>query len=204
MPDIETKSPRNPQEQRGRKFTCVTYLSEQQLQICLQAHYSQLRGFAYALHDKDVNKDGTPKESHTHVVLWLYNASTVARIRRWFRAVDSEGKEITTTAQVCKDISFSYEYLWHRNDPEKYQYSPDIVVSSDSSIFEKDDPDDNALNALNDIVSGVPLLEVATRYGRDFIYHYKHMESLVSAIMLQQKGGDPFEVPERRSPSAYR
>lgn len=180
----------DPQNERGRKFSCVTYLSDFQLQVALQAHYSAIRGFAYAHHDKDVNKDGTSKEPHTHVVLWLYNPSTVGRIRRWFRAVDSEGKEITTTAQTCKDVVFAYEYLWHRNDPDKYQYSKDIVTASDSSLFEKDDPDDNALNALNDILDGVSLLEVANRYGRDFIYHYKHMQALVGDILAQQEKRD--------------
>ncbi len=195
----DEKISKDPSLQRGRKFTCITYLSESQLQNALQAHYSQLRGFAYALHDKDVNKDGTPKEPHTHVVLWLYNASTIGRIRRWFRALDSDGKEITTTAQVCKDVVFAYEYLYHRNDPDKFQYSPDIITASDPSLFEKDDPDDNAINALNDICNGVSLYDCAQRYGRDFIYHFKHMESLVTAIKIQQSGHDPFPSPYSKS-----
>lgn len=184
--------------QRARKFSCVTYLSEEQIKFSLQCHWSCIRAFAYTYHDMDLNEDGSPKEPHWHIVLWLYNQSTVGRVRRWFRAMDEHQKEITTTAQPCKDVVFAYEYLYHRNDPDKYQYNEHDIRCSDRELFKSDDPDDNAVNALNDILYGVPLQEVMQRYGRDVIFHYSHLRQIVCDIRTMERGYDPYD--ERRYP----
>lgn len=182
------------QNARARKFSCITYCTEEQIKLSLEAHWSCIRAWAYMKHDKDVNSDGTTKEPHYHVVVWLYNASTVGRVRRWFRALDDKQQEITTTAQPCKDVVFAYEYLYHRNDPDKYQYNEKDIQCSDRDLFKSDDPDDNAVNALNDILYGVPLQEVMQRYGRDAIYHYSHLRQIVCDIRAMEKGHDPYKL----------
>lgn len=181
------------QNVRARKFSLVTYCTDEQIQRVLQDHWSVIRGWAYALHDKDTNADGSVKEPHSHILLWLYNASTVARVRRWFRCLDNSQKEVTTTGQVCKDMGFAYEYLYHRNDPDKHQYDENIIKCSDKLLFVGDDPDDNAINALNDILYGVPLQEVMNRYGRDVIFHYSHLRQIVCDIRIAETGRDPFQ-----------
>jgi len=34
----------------------------------------------------------------------------------------------------CNSLRRAYEYLWHKNNPEKHQYSPDIVQTHDFNI----------------------------------------------------------------------
>ena len=51
---------------RYRKFSCITYLNQIQLESCIAKHLNQLRAYAYAYHDKDTREDGTLKEPHTH------------------------------------------------------------------------------------------------------------------------------------------
>lgn len=173
---------------RSRKFSLVTYLVEPDLVTCLNNHQQSIRGFAYAYHDKDETEEGKIKEKHAHVVLWLYNPSDSNRIRRWFHGVDEKGIEANTLAQVCMDVAASYEYLWHKNNPEKYQYDSSIVVSSDPALFEQadDNPESDAYAPLEDLLNGVPLSVVAKRYGRDFIVHYGHYRQIYQDIKREQ------------------
>ena len=111
---------------RSRKFSCITYLSEIQLKVCLLAHSSQIRYYAYALHDKDIREDGTLKEPHIHLILITYNTCSISAIRRWFSGYVDNNGPITTTAQSCSDVFSMYDYLTH-NTKEcialgKYQY----------------------------------------------------------------------------------
>lgn len=78
-----------------------------------------------------------------------------------------------------------FRYLTHQDNPEKYQYSPDDVICSDPSSFEDDVQTDDTWTAVEDLLNGVPLKEVARRYGRDFIYHYSHIRQLVSDIRFE-------------------
>ena len=173
------------ENERSRKFSCVTYLSENQLVQCLNNAGDMIRGFAYCYHDKDINDDGTPKEPHTHFILWLYNQRTVKSIKNWFSGYkDEKGQPINTLVQVCHDIRSATEYLWHANDPDKYQYSKDSVVYSDPALFEFPDTqtEDISILALDDLLSGVSVYDCAKKYGRDFIYHFVHISSVYFAV----------------------
>ena len=77
---------------RSRKFSCITYLNETQLNACLSKHFSQIRCYEYILHDKDTWTEydeaknpehvaGTLKEPHFHLVLVLFNANTVSGVQ---------------------------------------------------------------------------------------------------------------------------
>lgn len=176
---------------KSRKFSLVSYVPAEHILQVLQSHSKSIRGFAYATHDKDLNDDGTLKAIHTHIVLWLYDGRALDDIRRWFRYTDSDGQAVNTLGQFCLDISSAYEYLTHQNTPEKYQYSPDIVVCTDESLFENASEvnEDSALGALNDLIDGMPLREVAAKYGRDFIFHYHHIKLLLDDIKRSECGG---------------
>lgn len=170
---------------RSRKFSLVSYVPAEHILQVLQSHSKSIRGFAYATHDKDLNDDGTSKAIHTHIVLWLYDTRSLDDIRRWFKYVDSDGQAVNTLGQFCLDISSAYEYLTHQNASEKYQYSHDIVVCTDESLFENASEvnEDSALGALTDLLNGVPLRVVAEKYGRDFIFHYSHIKLLIDDIL---------------------
>lgn len=178
----------------SRKFSLVTYLSEQQLNDVLLAHSDQIKAWAYAYHDKDVNDDGSLKVKHCHVVLYVYNSSTVSRIRKWFRALDSDGKEVTTTGQVCSDIFGMWDYLIHADNPEKYQYPETIRNSNMPDFFsgESNCPDDNSLSIVDDMLSGVSIYDMVSRYGRDFCIHFGHYSEVIKAIRRQSEGLDPY------------
>lgn len=174
------------EDQRFRKFSCVTYLSEIQLHECLQRAGDMIRGFAYCYHDKDVNDDGTLKEPHTHLLLWLYQPRSVNSLRGWFDRGfrDEKGEKVNTLLRPCRDIKAAAGYLIHLNDPDKYQYPPESVVYSDPELFINSDiqQEDKSLLALEDLLNGVSPLEVARRYGRDFLYHWGHIRQFLYDI----------------------
>lgn len=174
---------------RVRSFSLLTYLDLFQVQEVLYKHDKQIRAYAYIQHDKDVNDDGLIKTRHVHVLVRLVQARTVSDVINWFSGfVDDKGQLINTLGQEMHDISSSYLYLTH-NTPQsiedgKYQYSVDDIFTNDRSYFEKASysDEDNMSCAVAELLDGVPLRDVAIKYGRDFIIHYNSIRMLVNDI----------------------
>lgn len=162
---------------QSRKWSLVTYLRPQDIAAVFGDKADKVRAYAYCTHDKDEGK-----EPHTHVVVWLNTPYAASTIKNWFRGADSKGELANTLAEPCKDIAAMYRYLIHEDNPEKYQYDPESRICSDPSCFEDDVQTDDTWVAVEDLLNGVPLREVARRYGRDFIYHYSHIRQLVADI----------------------
>ena len=103
-----------------------------------------------ALHDKDINEDGTPKKDHYHLILRY-----------------SEGKQIRT---VAKDLQLpesmiekpkkggfkgGVQYLIHQNARDKYQYEKEIIFGSgDPAEYLKGDADSKGMALMDAIYSG--------------------------------------------------
>lgn len=179
---------------RARKFSCITYLNELQLKVCLLKHPNQIRVHAYAYHDKDVKEDGTLKEPHFHLILITYNAHSVSAIRRWFWGyVDSTGKEITTTAQICSDVFEMYDYLTHSTrkaiEDGKYQYEKDIVQTNDPKYFQGSDESefDSVTIATEMLLNGRKVRDLGKIFGRDFILHYNTIRQYANDVMRLEK-----------------
>ena len=173
-------------EKRSRNFCLITYLTEPALVSCLNNHIQSIRAFEYIYHDKDLKEDGTPKEPHFHLNLILYSARKLSDVRRWFAGGnDLNGLPANTLGQICMDIGSSHDYLTHKEYPDKFQYNSDDIVSSDLALFERKSEfsDDVSWMALNDMLEGVPLQDIAKRYGRDFIYHYGHIKQVYVDIV---------------------
>lgn len=80
--------------------------------------------YAYALHDKDIDKEGKPKKSHWHVLCQWADGRKESTIANAFSCGRYQIKRIETT------WANAVAYLTHANTPEKYQYDESIVVSN--------------------------------------------------------------------------
>lgn len=187
------KKKKNNENTRTRNFSLTSYLIEQQIQICLLQHSNQIKTYAYALHDKDTNEDGTVKEPHFHIILCLYNATTVTAVRRWFSGyTDNNGKEINTLGQKCNNIFSAYDYLTHSTsvaiEQGKYQYPKSIIQTNNKEYFKADETSeyDNMTLAVIDMLNNVPLRELFKKYGRDFIIHYSACAKIVGDIITYE------------------
>lgn len=76
------------------------------------------------LHDSDKNKDGSLKKPHYHVILCYKHPTTMNNVLSFVEF-------LTTTKHVepLNDLLGAYEYLWHKNHPDKAQYKQEDVVT---------------------------------------------------------------------------
>ena len=82
-----------------------------------------IKNYAYILHDKDVNEDGTPKNPHYHIMLRLIDSYDTKYIAGWFGVAEN------FVGKVKSRWADALAYLTHENSPEKYQYDEDEVIS---------------------------------------------------------------------------
>lgn len=136
---------------------------------------SYVEHYAYVCHDMDDN------ETHYHFLLCL------TRSRRLSDVLNSIKKEGSSNVLVesCFSPSSIVRYFTHADNPEKFQYSDNAIVSDvdlsyfDSLLREKPVKEDNVLNAFLDLTEGMPVLDCGKKYGRDFIIHYNHIKELL-------------------------
>lgn len=116
---------------RSRQCMFVLYPESQQAQI---EYCQQNLPCAWALHDKDTyekdgddHKKGDLKKPHVHFVCKFANA-------RYFSGLAKEIGVPVNTINRCNNLYKAYVYLWHKDTPEKYQYSPDIVGTHEFDV----------------------------------------------------------------------
>lgn len=83
--------------------------------------HKDIKFYVSPLHDKDINKDGTPKKAHHHITMCFKNQVRVGT----FDEICAELGALKFHSEqdnVVKDLTSSIEYHWHKNNPEKYQY----------------------------------------------------------------------------------
>ena len=133
---------------RSRQCMFVLYPESQQKQI----EYAQTNfPCAWALHDKDIYtqedfvnyakkhdgetpewKPGDLKKPHMHFVCKFPNA-------RYFSGIAKELSVSEPTIRRVNNLYKAYIYLWHQEDPDKFQYPKTIV-----GTHEFDEPSEHA------------------------------------------------------------
>lgn len=82
-----------------------------------------LKSYAIITHDKDT-ENGVLKEPHFHLILTFDESVHLSTISRTLKVPCPFINKIQTTTRLAQ------EYLIHKNDKSKYQYSPTAVISS--------------------------------------------------------------------------
>lgn len=108
---------------RTRSYATIVYpesAPENWLDILRELKFNVL---VSPLHDKDVNPDGEIKKAHYHVLMLFDGVKSVEQateIRDTFGGVGFEN---------VNSVRGYARYLCHLDNPEKYQYSPEDVLS---------------------------------------------------------------------------
>lgn len=160
-----------------RVYSCevIIYSTPNTIQNCIQ-NWDYIRHWLIALHDKDVDENGAPLKDHCHCYLTFRGNVSFSYIAKNLTLV-SNGAFIVDVANVQR-ISGSYRdcylYAIHANEPDKFQYSPDILFSDSLRFWKRDysTPDNVAYQIVKDMEAGVRLREMAQKYGREFILNY--------------------------------
>lgn len=108
---------------RTRNFATVVYPEStvSNWQEILKAQF--VPAFISPLHDKDLNPGGEAKKSHYHVLLMFDSVKTVEQAKSIFSLIGGVGCE------VVQSLRGYARYLCHLDNPEKFQYSENDVVS---------------------------------------------------------------------------
>lgn len=173
---------RNVDTSRSRYSSCITYcdsrLVERRLQDLVKG--GVVRFYAMMTHDKDViaNDDGTtePKKVHTHVVINTSSPMRMKGARDLFANVDGQQNTLATPFDV-QYLSANVRYLCHLDNPEKYQYSIDAIITNDIDRLGRalqsfiPSPHDDFMQMLKDVLV-MPMAQFASVYGRDGVLNY--------------------------------
>lgn len=187
------------------KFALMSYATVEQIDEVLKEHQMDCKAYAYIEHNRDVHEDGTKKPCHTHIVVYTATSKSEISVRNWFKGcTDEKGERANTfceTQRECKhsDGTTTYEnvdlvgvtcYLVHEDKqgnplPNKYHYKWDDVVSFNlqtlRTFYEqwgRKPKEDNTFEILEALLGGASLLQLARKYGRDFILNYKKYQDL--------------------------
>lgn len=119
-------------EKTDRKFTGVLYQDSENYDCAevLAKLGDFFDDFAWIVHDKDVEEDGSPKKAHVH---WVgkkkENATTLTNVSK-------KGGIAKNYIEYCKSFKKAVRYLVHIDHPNKAQYSiADIDCNFDVNPF---------------------------------------------------------------------
>lgn len=87
--------------------------------------HKTIKEWAYIIHDKDIDKDGNPKEPHIHLYLnFGKSGASFETVAKWFK------DEVQYVCRVKGRKGDMLMYLSHENAPEKHQYSTKEIISN--------------------------------------------------------------------------
>lgn len=135
------------ERKEGKNFQCVLYPDSESYncQLLLNRLSYFWDKFYYILHDSDTYteldydvykeenkkepdwKIGDKKKKHYHVIGSCNSNMTLGRASIKF-GVESN------MVERCKSLKGSIQYLIHKNNPEKYQYGIDEIITNDDNL----------------------------------------------------------------------
>lgn len=160
-------------------FTFVCYNLDDLYKII---NDDNVRDFAWIKHRPEAEK----KTVHWHILVRCENKTT------WTMWNEREFLEnVIIAPSIYRAGAYKmYEYLIHKNNPEKIQYSYDDIVSDNKRYWEglKSDGSsrgrcsvENNLLFLDDLLNLSPF-DMAVKYGRDYIKNYAKYRDFRSAV----------------------
>lgn len=116
----------------NKRYYCIEIIlyTDNELHLSLMNELTQKYNYAYILHDKDKNDDGTFKKEHYHLLLFFRNA-------RWGSSILKEiNIDNPNLIEFRENKAEAVQYLIHSNNLDKYQYNiEDIISDIDISIY---------------------------------------------------------------------
>ena len=159
--------------ERFYSFKCISYANEEHIRNVLSR--GDISHWARILHDKDIKDNGEWKEKHNHIIVVFKANKSIQRVRDIFQ----DGTDQNTLVKVVEDIKHDFDYLTHKNDQDKYQYSIEDVKTDNGDYWKKVTNEEQIQRTSNeefieDLMSDeMSYKGMAIKYGRDFIKNRK-------------------------------
>lgn len=115
-------------KQKVRNFAVVVYPDSTTLNKNWRENLHALghKAIISPIHDKDIDNNGLPKKPHYHVCIFRENATT------WNSCVKTMSANVDSSIKYVEvlrgTIQASYDYMSHKNAPQKAQYKEEDVV----------------------------------------------------------------------------
>lgn len=187
----KTEAPKAKKDKRARRFCLTSYIDPSALRSFI-SKAPWVQHWAMCTHDRDKMEDGSSKETHTHVILYTYDAKTSSAIKKIFDRFSAEyyngkGEAQNTLVQICKDVVAQWYYLVHKYDKEKAQYEPSARICDNTNYWLElcktnalnDGSVNTGLQMFDDMLDGTSTREMIMRYGKEYIYHAQHFKQVV-------------------------
>lgn len=116
--------PSNPKGVTGKYWCFVLYPESAPKNWQELLNKSGLAWAMSPLHEHDLNADGSKKKAHYHVII-IWKASTTYNAVKTF----TQGTMKATVPQVLHSPLGYYRYFTHKDNPEKYQYPENEILS---------------------------------------------------------------------------
>ena len=101
-----------------------------------------IENWAGIIHDSDLNEDGTKKDVHCHIVIKFKYPVSYEKFAKDINMPVQDICKIHTLKpwgnKMIADIGGALLYLTHKNAEDKYQYSDELVVSSNGWDWKKE------------------------------------------------------------------
>lgn len=166
---------------RGQFFNVVFYGQEEELLFALD----KAQHYAYIYHQFD------DEDPHYQAIIRYTYQRTISAVLKDFVSYSN------CFVELLNGLQGSLDYLTHKNDPDKYQYSEDRIVYDEFDYWHTvyktsaDKKQDEMNDFIDDLISFVhyskSLREMAIKYGRDFIRNRYVYEDFACEVSRQEK-----------------
>lgn len=164
---------------RYYSFRIITYATPEEFRTLLE----NTKSYEYIYHDKDTKENGEPKEPHYHINAIFASNKSINNVCQMVKS------EQNTLAIPMGDRKTAHEYLTHKNDPEKYQYKEeDIVTTKGKEIYKETKDKENEMEEFLNIICDGSLTEreKAIKCGKDYIRYYEKYEKFRRIITQEE------------------
>lgn len=184
----------NTNNVRSRVWFCTAYGHIDELYAEALHVLPNLSAFISSKHDQDVKEDGSPKETHYHIMIANRNAVVKSTIEKIFKSTMKNFTEDTNFLVLDMKGSWGQAsaYMLHDDvksrEEGKHQYTMESVTEHLGHLFET--PENNAaqpdiepaMALMYCIANGYSFPECIIQFGSFAVFNYKKIaEGLVSA-----------------------
>lgn len=143
--------------------------------------------YAYIYHDKDLKEDGSLKEPHFHILVYRKSGFRLQSACRTFTQ--------NTLIQPIRSRVHSYQYLVHKNDPDKAQYSVSDISeyhSNDKNTFVHTvtEQKEQTYSQMLEDLAQMSHRELAVKYGRDYMLNVDRYERFMQRVEREDTAKD--------------
>lgn len=120
------------------------------------------------------------------MIVDFFNAHTFTAVKKLFTTENDKPR-----VREILSRQGAFEYLIHKNNPDKFQYSYDLIKSDEIKYYEKfckegysTDKDNISEQIIADILNNIPPRLLVKRYKRDFILNMQRYYDCADKIKL--------------------